>query len=140
MSTGPENRFIASIHRVLPKSIYREKMHNPYRGGTPDVWYSGERDAWIEYKWINAVPKKGVVIPALSELQKKWLEDRFAEGRSVFVVVGCPLGAIIFRNPAEWETGRTKPVILTKSDYLIWLTTTIGRSDGINKQTKDNSV
>lgn len=122
MSSGPENRFIKSINDKLTKDIYCEKMHNPYRGGTADVWYSGKYDAWIEYKWITSMPKKGVLIPKLSGLQKIWCKDRFTEGRTVFVVVGCPRGAIIFSNPAEWINGLSNPVVLSKPDYIVWLT------------------
>lgn len=111
-------------------------MHNPYRGGTADVWYSGKRDAWIEYKWINSLPKKGVLVPDLSGLQKHWLGSRFIEGRNVFVVVGCPSGAVVFSNPAEWNDGLT-PVVLSKPDYVVWLTKTItGDVDAGNKNTK----
>lgn len=133
MSSGPENRFIKWIGSKLPKEIYSEKMHNPYRGGTADVWYSGKRDAWIEYKWINSVPKKGVLIPDLSGLQKLWLGRRFSEGRTVFVVVGCPMGAIVFSNPAEWTDG-ANPVVMTKDSYIVWLTGVINGSGGEAKK------
>lgn len=105
---GPENRFIASVHRLLKGKIHFEKMHNPYRGGTADVWYSGSSgDAWIEYKWLNSVPKRGVVKPKLEPLQRKWLQERYAEGRTVLIVVGCPAGGILFANPDMWEGGHT---------------------------------
>ena len=29
MSSGPENRFIQSIHRLLGAEVYRLKNHNP---------------------------------------------------------------------------------------------------------------
>lgn len=138
MSSGPENRFIASVHTKL-KGIYFEKMHNPYRGGTADVWYSGKRDAWIEYKWINSVPKKGVLIPDLSGLQKLWLGNRFSEGRTVFAVVGCPSGAIVFSNPAEWTDGIT-PVVITKDSYIVWLTGVINGSSGEVKKNRPRGV
>jgi hypothetical protein len=84
MASGPETRFIQSIHKKLPKTVYHEKMHNPYRGGTPDVWYSGKlRDLWIEYKWGKNKPRK---------LQKDWITKRRAEGRTVWVVTGTPDG------------------------------------------------
>lgn len=92
---GPENRFIHRVHKRLDKSVYREKMHNAYRGGTPDVWYSGKNgDCWIEYKWgrLN-----------LSPLQLKWLTDRDAEGRRCFVVVGTPKGAEWMWLPEQWR-------------------------------------
>ena len=57
MSQGPENAFIASIHRHLPspETLYRMKNHNEYNGGIADCWYSGKRDLWIEYKFITDV-------------------------------------------------------------------------------------
>lgn len=104
--SGPENRYLQSINRLLPDSIHREKMHNPYRGGTFDMWYSGKlADLWIEYKWVNRMPKKGVLIPELSELQKKWGRGRQEEGRNVAVVVGSPIGGVWFIAPTEWEGG-----------------------------------
>ena len=73
MGRGPENRFIASIHRLLPNELHAEKMHNPYRGGTFDVWYSGNKaDIWVEYKYDDNW---------LSPLQAKWGRGRHAEGR-----------------------------------------------------------
>ena len=57
MAAGPETRFIASVHRHLPVDLHHEKMHNAYRGGTADCWYSGQKDdLWVEYKFIT-VPK-----------------------------------------------------------------------------------
>ena len=103
---GPENRFIQRVHKKLSSEVYREKMHNPYRGGTPDVWYSGKGgDCWVEYKWLPRQPKR-VPTPALSELQKKWLRGRFLEGRDVMVVVGFPDGAYTFSDPTDWEEGQ----------------------------------
>lgn len=117
-------------------------MHNPYRGGTADVWYSGEYDAWIEYKWINSVPKKGVLKPDLSSLQKLWLSGRYLEGRNVLVVVGCPLGAIVFSNPADWEDGVKveKLAIFPKPFYVDWLHELIGRPNAGRKSTKKRST
>lgn len=104
MST-PENTFIASLHRRLPAlgELYREKMANPYRGGTADVWYSAKRDLWVEYKFI-VVPKRPDTIidliggkkPMLSALQQEWLNSRFDEGRNVWVIVGCKEGGVVF--------------------------------------------
>ena len=136
MSSGPENKFIKSVHDKLTKEIYREKMHNPYRGGTADVWYSGKRDVWVEYKWIQSVPKKGV-LPNCSPLQIAWLNGRHKEGRTVYVVVGCPLGAIIFSNPAEWTDGVIAPVVISKSAYVAWLTGVVNGST--RKATKDST-
>lgn len=102
MSKGPENTFIASVHRHLPVDLYRMKNHNQYNGGIADVWYSGKKaDLWVEYKFIT-VPKRDETLidltggraPILSPLQQEWLEDRFVEGRSVGVLVGCKAGGV----------------------------------------------
>lgn len=105
MAVKPENQFITGVHKYLASDEpYREKMNNPYRGGTPDWWYSGDKaDLWVEYKFLPRMPQRGSVTPALSELQKLWLRKRYAEGRSVAVVVGCPSGGVIMFD-LEWET------------------------------------
>lgn len=103
MSSKPETRFYQSIHKLLPKELYSEKMHNPFRGGTPDVWYSGTLDdLWVEYKWIATAPVRASIkmTNLLSPLQQQWIECRYAEGRNVVVVLGCPKGAHVFEGLA----------------------------------------
>jgi hypothetical protein len=101
MSVKPETRYIGLIHKKLPGRVYYEKMHNPYRSGTADVWYSGvEGDLWVEYKNIQAIPKRTVVLPDLSDRQKRWLGNRLDEGRNVAVVLGTPEGGVIYRDRA----------------------------------------
>jgi hypothetical protein len=131
MSRGPENRFIASIHRLLKGLCHFEKMHNPYRGGTADVWYSGfTQDAWVEYKWLPRVPKRGVVKPKLEPLQREWLRGRFLEGRTVFVVIGCPAGGIVFPLLKDWEEGVlvSQIRIMPKKELANEIYTLVGRS------------
>lgn len=124
MSSKPETTFIQSIHRHLPKEVYREKMANPYRGGTPDVWYSGnKRDLWVEYKFI---PKLAVRVPnkiELSELQRLWLEARQAEGRNVAVIVGHPGGGIVLFSPfpREIDTETILQNTLTRTRLADWI-------------------
>lgn len=107
MSRGPENTFIAGVHKHLPASVYHMKNHNQYVGGVADVWYSGVRDLWVEYKFI-AVPARAATPinllsdKALSPLQQQWLRARHGEGRSVGVVVGCAGGGVWFPG-TSWE-------------------------------------
>lgn len=76
-------------------------MHNPFRGGTFDDWYSGyPNDLWIEYKYQVSL---GSVKPALSPLQYLWGSQRFDEGRNVAVIVGMPQGGIVLYRE-EWES------------------------------------
>jgi hypothetical protein len=94
----PESNFIERVHGRLPKSIYREKMSNPYRSGTPDCWYSGQRDLWIEYKYAVLPKRPGTYIDFdVSPLQRRWIESRRLEGRDVWLVVGCSVGGGIFK-------------------------------------------
>jgi len=109
MARQPENTFIASIHRLLPGEVYRQKNHNPYNSGIPDCWYSGaEGDLWVEYKYIELPKRDDTVIPInLSELQKNWIRCREAEGRRLGVIVGCKEGGVWF--PGEsWSLPVTK--------------------------------
>ena len=78
MSSGPENRFIQSLHRLLPAQVYRMKNHNPYNSGIADCWYSGDAgDLWVEYKYEATLPKTRSVSADLAELQKDWLRKRY---------------------------------------------------------------
>lgn len=101
---APENAFIASVHKHLPAPLYRMKNHNQYNGGIADVWYSGKKDLWIEYKFI-AVPKRLETLidlnrkpptgdSAISTLQQAWLKARHAEGRAVGVIIGSKNGGV----------------------------------------------
>lgn len=105
MSQKPETKFYSAIHRKIPKAVYRMKNNNPYLGGVPDCYYSGNiADMWIEYKWLPRVPKRGSVAPTklLSDLQIDWLRGRHKEGRSVAVVIGCPTGGVVL-DGLTWE-------------------------------------
>lgn len=98
MSQKPETRFIAAVHKLLPPAPYREKMSNPFRGGTPDVWYSGKLgDLWAEYKYLAKIPKSEAIDLGLSQLQRAWLDARYAEDRNVCVIVGSPEGCVILQ-------------------------------------------
>ena len=118
MSRGPENTFVSSVHKHLPAKVYRMKNHNQYNGGIADVWYSGVRDLWVEYKFI-AVPKRPEIRidlltgknPAISYLQQEWLRSRHGEGRSVGVIVGSKDGGI-------WLPGVAWAQTYTAADFL----------------------
>lgn len=110
MASKPETSFRLRIERALPRSIYREKMNNPFRGGTADCWYSGRSDdLWVEYKFLPQLPQRGIVDAkriGLSMLQLQWLRGRYEEGRNVCVITGCPSGGVIMLD-LEWEAGIT---------------------------------
>jgi hypothetical protein len=117
LAAKPETTFYTSVHKHLPSpdKLHREKMANPYRGGTADHWYDGQKaDLWVEWKFI-VLPKRDdtiidLVTPRgkkgespLSALQQDWLGGRYINGRSVWVIVGCKEGGVIMRAPDEWN-------------------------------------
>lgn len=107
----PENRYIARVHKKLHESVYTEKMANPFRGGTPDVYYEGDQnDLWVEYKYLESLPLtftptnpngKTKVTP----LQAKWLRRAYGNGRNVCVILGIGTNeGIIIQIPELDET------------------------------------
>ncbi len=116
MSVKPETTFISGIHKHLPpvKAFHREKMNNPYSSGTADVWYSANRDLWVEYKFIPKLPVRVPVKIGLSPLQRDWLERRYREGRNVWVIVGHPAGGVILKD-LRWNDQLLTEVFLKHS-------------------------
>jgi hypothetical protein len=119
MSRQPESVFIESIHRYFPPvdELYRCKMHNDYNAGIADVWYSGVRDLWVEYKFIQVPVRDTTLIdfvggksPVISALQQDWLTRRAKEGRSVGVIVGCKDGGV-------WYPGLSALTIVTSKTF-----------------------
>jgi hypothetical protein len=111
-----EQQFIAKVHKKLPKTTYRVKFSDKFVAGIPDTWYSGPAgDLWVEYKYQEAAGHK----PKLSDLQKAWLIDRHAEGRSVACVVGTPEGVIIYEGTSWIDY---KQYVLTPfTEYIAWI-------------------
>ena len=107
MSRKPETQFTNSVHTHLPPptQLHREKMHNIYRSGTFDCWYSGNlADLWIEYKFKPSFPiQDRFILAGLSPNQIRWGAGRYKEGRNVIVIVGYPQGGVIYYKPDEWE-------------------------------------
>ncbi len=111
----PENRFIKRVHDQLHPDVYREKMFNPMRGGTPDCYYMGYvDDLWVEYKWVAKLP--ALIKPALSPLQLAWLVRAHDRGRRPWAVVGSPTGSVVILEPAQWSKGKERGEARVYSD------------------------
>ena len=98
-----EHSFIRSVHRLLPKDVYRWKINDNFAGGVPDAYYSGPKgDVWIEYKYVK-LPKKdhSEVRFGASAQQILWLCERKKEGRNVLLVVGSDEGVVVFDSSQE---------------------------------------
>ena len=111
---------------------YAEKMNNPWRAGTADVWYSGDRgDLWIEYKFIERIPRSAEILPDLTPRQQRWLNNRFDEGRNVAVVLGTPTGGVIYRNK-EWmrplDHVTLSGLIVPRDEIARWIFSQVGAS------------
>jgi len=99
-----ESGFTKYIFKKLPSEIYKLKIRLAQQNGVPDAYFSGPAgDCWIEFKYITA-PKRDTtdIYPALSDLQKKWIENRNNEGRSVAVVLGSDIGCYIYLH-TDWK-------------------------------------
>jgi hypothetical protein len=131
VSSKPETTFYTAVHRHLHPRLHREKMFNPYRGGTWDFWFSGKAaDLWIEYKFV-VLPKRGstLISADLSALQVDWGKNRIAEGRNIAVVVGCKEGGVIlldehWTEPMACEEFKAR--ILNRASIAAWITTQTG--------------
>jgi hypothetical protein len=115
VSSKPETTFTMSINRQgILKETYFEKMHNPFRAGTADYWYSGAvGDLWVEYKYEPSLPKIKEYRPDLSPRQEKWLGDRYADGRNIAVILGLPEGGVIYTHKS-WLFAFTKAELMTR--------------------------
>jgi len=111
-----ESGYTAAVNRKLRPHIYVWKIMNSMQNGIPDCWYSGTKAGlFAEYKYIKNLPKRETTILKLdlSELQTKWLTERYSEGRNVCVILGSPQGAFIFTDQ-KWND-----LEITKSDLIM---------------------
>ena len=99
-----ESRYTQRIHRKLPPSVYKWKIKDDFNGGVPDAWYSGDGGhLFIEYKYFKEFPKRPTtkIRAKLSAQQHLWITDRRSEGRPAVVVLGSPIGSVIFEDVCE---------------------------------------
>lgn len=112
MGTGPERRFINTVHRhVDPEWDLWKQANTGIMGysGTPDYYYEVMGTAtWIEYKAVPGKfpqkislhdPKKPY---GLRPLQRRWVNRAHRNGVRVAVVLASAEGALIFCEGA-WE-------------------------------------
>lgn len=81
------------MHKHLPKEVYRWKINDPYHGGVPDAFYSGQANScFIEYKYTESLPKKesSYIKLNLSEQQRNWLKLQQNNNLFVYAVFASP--------------------------------------------------
>jgi hypothetical protein len=113
MSTGPERRFINTVHRHIDPEWKLWKQGNSGimgLSGTPDYYYEVMGTAtWIEYKAVpGKFPQKISLHDSkkpygLRPLQRLWVNRAHRNGVRVAVVLASAEGALIFIEGA-WES------------------------------------
>ena len=121
MSVKPENAYIKRVHDRLDAAVHREKTHNRFRRGMPDVYYEGTQAClWVEYKWHPTRPHTLNVAKMCSPLQQRWLRRAANNGRPVAVILGCPFGGVILPQ-LEWENPLNTPTLLSLPEIAKWI-------------------
>jgi len=115
-----ESGFTRAVNAKLPEDIYSLKLSERFSAGVPDCYYSGASDLWIEFKfYANGLPAN--VKPKLSALQRKWLNERYDQGRNVHVVVGSPTDCLIYSDKS-WNKPKPKNQSVSRADLIEWIT------------------
>jgi len=116
-----ESGFIRAVNKKLPNDIYVWKVSDRFSAGVPDTYYSSPKgDLWVEWKFLKSLTR--TVKPHLSKLQQQWLNNRYDEGRKVFVVVGSPTDCLIYQDK-EWMQSKPKTQSISRNELIEWLTT-----------------
>lgn len=137
MAVKPETAFTSSINALLKgKEVYYEKMHNPYRAGTPDYWYSGKSgDLWVEYKFRPSLPARPTTpVPlGLTPRQLDWLAERQAEGRRVAVIFGWGKQAVVLTDKMwllSFTPNELRARALSRAEVAEWIFHQVGAPPG----------
>jgi hypothetical protein len=114
--SGPETLYTNRIRRRCLKAapeLYHMKNQAGHTSGIPDLWFSGDKqDLWVEMKWEDRTIKtERAFLATLSPLQQRWLDARYAQGRSVGVITGHAGGGLIQLDGAWNEP-------MTTADFL----------------------
>lgn len=119
MARKPEATYTSDIKKKLGAGVYALKLCLPYTAGVADSWYDGPaRDLWVEYKFMNPLPKTidlvGGKDPVLTKLQQDFLKARYENGRNVAVIVGSKSGGVMFPG-LSWQTPITRDEFLARA-------------------------
>jgi hypothetical protein len=110
-----ENTFWQSLRKKLVPRIYALKLNISFTAGVPDAWLSGSQgDLWMENKYLQTLPPIVDPTKLLSVLQQQWLIRRYAEGRSVGVLIGSVDGHLYFHG-LSWQEPVSRGTFQTKA-------------------------
>lgn len=98
MTQKAETTFSNLLHSKLDPSIYKEKMSNPFRKGTPDFYYESKGlILWAEHKhilkpWTIDKEPKDICKSQSWPPQLRWLTRAHLNGQQTLVIVGIGQG------------------------------------------------
>ena len=131
-----ETKFRQAVDRCLPHGFHSQSSTGVAHNGTPDRYYDGgPYDLWVEYKYIDAMPRSGIVgrVDAnkrgcYSPDQYRWMCRRYEHSKSlphgpnVIGVVGLPnRTAVIQRTPTEWREGSSILTAVSIKEVAAWI-------------------
>ncbi len=128
-----ESGLRAAVKRHVPRTIHRQSMTaaSGTYAGTPDDYFDGPKtDLFVEFKMLRGIPRTGIIVPELSELQRQWLRRRYGRGGSrVAVVVGLPTKtAALLLHPDEWDDGVVVSKAVPLKEVAAWICECCGES------------
>lgn len=103
-----ETDYWHKLRKKLKGRVYAWKINASYIKGVPDCWLSGsQQDLWVENKRVASdSPPPSLDLTNhdkyLTLHQQRWLEDRYAEGRHVAVIVFSKVGHLLLFG-LEWQ-------------------------------------
>lgn len=116
-----EHGYVRAINSRISKSVYQLKINLRFRRDVADSYYSGPGgDLWVEYKWLAKTPVN-YFTPDLRPGQRRWLNDRYSEGRCVAVIVGTPDGGMILTNGAWNKKQQSPEQWLSHAEVVKWI-------------------
>ena len=129
-----EHSFVRSIHRVLPSSVYRWKIHDTFTGGVPDTLYAGQNVLlWVEYKWVTLPKRQNTLVKfGISKLQLSWLDRFTLYGQPVIVAVGHANGVLILADGAwhrKFTCADVQKFSVTKPVFIDGISSAIQEGD-----------
>ena len=138
-----EHSFVKSVHRKLPKSIYRWKIHDSFTGGVPDAMYAGPSGMlFVEYKYLKNLPKKDttVITTGLSPLQLNWLNQMMDYGHRCVVAIGSSRGIFVISDAntlnENISNAKFQSLLISLDEFIKYICNTVNTNESINPSRK----
>jgi len=138
-----EHSFVKSVHRKLPRSIYRWKIHDSFTGGVPDAMYAGPSGMlFVEYKYLKNLPKKDttVITTGLSPLQLNWLNQMMDYGHRCVVAIGSSRGIFVISDAntlnENISNAKFQSLLISLDEFIEYICNTVNTNESINPSRK----